>query len=101
MLGGFLLSIPSKQPTLYFWRDHNGREIDCIVDGSRYPAAIEIKAGKTVVTDFFKEIVLWQETTDTPQAPRYIIYGGSENQSWPQAKVLSWKFAGDLIKKLE
>lgn len=90
-----------QQPTLYFWRDHQGREIDCIVDGSRYPTAIEIKAGKTVVTDFFKEIALWQETTDTPEAPRYVIYGGSENQGWPQADVLSWRSAGDLIKKLE
>jgi hypothetical protein len=90
-----------QQPTLYFWRDHNGREIDCVFDGSRYPVAIEIKAGKTVVTDFFKEIGLWQETTDTPKAPRYVIYGGSENQGWPQADVISWRFAGDLIKKIE
>jgi uncharacterized protein len=90
-----------QQQTLYFWRDHNGREIDCIVDGSRYPTAIEIKAGKTVVTDFFKEIAYWQETTDTPQAPRYVIYGGSDNQSWTQAEVLSWRSMGDLIKKLE
>jgi predicted AAA+ superfamily ATPase len=90
-----------QQPTLYFWRDHNGRELDCIVDGARYPAAIEIKAGTTVVTDFFKEIELWKTTTNIPQAPCYVVYGGSENQNWPQTKVLSWKHAGDLIKKLE
>jgi hypothetical protein len=39
--------------------------------------------------------------TDQPEnAPRYLIYGGPDNQSWPQAEVISWKSAGNIIKNL-
>lgn len=89
-----------QQPSLYFWRDKTGNEIDCIIDESRYPVAVEIKAGKTVATDFFKELAYWNNTSNSPNAPRYVIYGGTENQSWPQAEVVSWQSAGTIIKKL-
>jgi uncharacterized protein len=89
-----------QQPSLYFWRDKTGHEVDCIIDESRYPVPVEIKAGKTVATDFFSGIDYWQATTDTPEAPRYLIYGGTEKRSWAQATVLDWKSAGSLIQKL-
>ena len=87
-----------QQPSLYFWRDKTGHEIDCIIDTTLYPIPTEIKSGKTVVTDFFKELDYWQKTINS-QSPQYIIYGGTTDQHWPQAEVLSWKSAGNLIKK--
>ncbi len=89
-----------QQPNIYFWRDHTGNEIDCILDQT-YPVPVEIKAGKTVATDFFKAFDQWQELTQLPTKEHYVIYGGIENQNWPQATVLGWKSAGYLIKKLE
>lgn len=90
-----------QQPNLYFWRDQSGHEIDCIIDTAHYPVPVEIKSGKTVATDFFKELIFWQNTTDIPTSPQYIIYGGIEDQKWPQAQVLSWKSAGKLMKKIK
>jgi predicted AAA+ superfamily ATPase len=88
-----------RQPSLYFWRDYSGREIDCIIDEGRYQIPIEIKASTTVSTDFFKELRFWQEHVDTPSdTPRYVIYGGTEDQQWPDARVITWQSAGNLIK---
>jgi uncharacterized protein len=89
-----------QQPDIYFWRDHTGNEIDCILDQTN-PIPIEIKAGKTVATDFFKAFDQWQEWTQLPNKEHYVIYGGIENQNWPHATVLGWKSAGHLIKKIE
>ena len=89
-----------QQPNIYFWRDHTGNEIDCILDEA-HPIPVEIKAGKTVAKDFFKAFDQWQEWTQLPHKEHYIVYGGVENQHWPQATVLGWKAAGHLIKKLE
>jgi uncharacterized protein len=89
-----------EQPSLYFWRDNTGNEIDCIIDESLYPVPVEIKSGKTIVTDFFRNIEYWDKTTEKAQGPRYLVYGGQENQNWPQATVLTWKSAGSLINKL-
>lgn len=90
-----------QQPSLYFWRDKTGHEIDCIIDEARYPVPVEIKAGKTVARDFFKELAYWKKTSNMPDVPQYLIYGGSENQSWPQAEVLGWQSAGNLIRRLQ
>ena len=30
----------------------------------------------------------------------FVVYGGSENQSWPVAKVLGWQNAGQLINSI-
>lgn len=38
----------------YFWRDNVGHEIDCLAERGDRLLPIEIKAGKTVSTDFFK-----------------------------------------------
>ena len=89
-----------QQPNIYFWRDYTGNEIDCVLD-QIHPIPVEIKAGKTVAKDFFKGLERWQEWTQLPEEKRYVIYGGSENQNWPQATVLGWKAAGQLIKELE
>ncbi len=89
-----------RKPNLYFWRDSTGNEIDCILDESTYPVPIEIKAGKTVVSDFFKAIVYWNTLIKNPQASTFLIYGGTENQNWPQAHVLSWDASGNLIQDL-
>jgi len=88
-----------QQPSLYFWRDVSGHEIDCIIDESQEVIPVEIKAGQTVAKDFFKELEFWKKTTDNPESPHYLIYGGYENQNWPQAQVISWKNVGNLIKK--
>ncbi len=89
-----------RQPSLYFWRDHSGNEIDCIIDESQYPVPVEIKAGKTVASDFFKELIHWDKTTGLTDIPKYLVYGGNADQRRTQAKVLGWPSAGDLIKKL-
>lgn len=89
-----------QQPSLYFWRDKTGNEIDCIIDESKYPIPVEIKSGKTIATDFFIGLNYWQQTTSNSTAPRYVIYGGSEDQHWPQGEVLSWQSAGKLVEKL-
>jgi hypothetical protein len=53
------------------------------------------------IADFFKTFDQWQEWTQSSETERYVIYGGSNDQNWPQAIVLGWKSAGKLIKKLE
>jgi len=89
-----------RQPNLYFWRDRTGNEIDCIVDDSQQPIPIEIKAGKTIASDFFDVFSYWERTTGFSKGSRYLIYGGIKDQAWPQANVLGWKSAGNIMKKI-
>ena len=42
---------------IFFWRGSTGNEIDVIVEEGNNLIPVEIKAGQTVTTDFFKESV--------------------------------------------
>lgn len=105
LIESFIISDLLKQqynldltPSLYFWRDHSGQEIDCIIEEPPFPVPLEIKAGKTAASDFFKEIASWKKISQAPASSlSYVVYGGSENQNWPEAPLVSWKSAGHII----
>lgn len=87
-----------QQPSLYFWRDSSGNEIDCIIEEAEYTIPIEIKASKTISPEFFKQFDYWKNIASKPSQQGLVIYGGSQNRSGPNAKVLSWESCGDLIQ---
>jgi predicted AAA+ superfamily ATPase len=63
---------------LFYWRDKTGHEIDVIIDEGDKLIPIEIKAGKTINTDFFKNILYWNSLSG--MAKGYLIYTGDEEQ---------------------
>ncbi len=90
-----------EAPRLYFWRDKVGHEVDCIIDQSQHPIPVEIKSGQTIASDFFNNMMYWKKAAELPDVQSYLIYAGDKDQSWPQAQVLSWQSAGELVKNLE
>lgn len=91
-------------PSLYFWRDVSGREIDCVIDEGRLVIPLEIRASQTVIGSFFKHAAFWQDLTKTDttksQYNFYVIYSGTEDQRWPQGQVVSWSNVGSLVARL-
>ena len=63
---------------MYFWRDNTGNEIDIIVDKGTSLYPIEIKSGKTVTSDYFKNFEFWNKITGHSEGT--IIYGGDQKQ---------------------
>ena len=76
-------------PNIYFWRDKNNHEIDCLLEIASELIAIEIKAGKTINSDYFTALTYWQKLSG--QNKTCIIYGGDQNQQRNTHAVLSWE----------
>jgi len=46
-----------KNPALYYWRESNGLEIDCILETEKQKTYIlEIKGGKTFIKEYVKNL---------------------------------------------
>jgi uncharacterized protein len=89
------------RPSLYFWRDLNGRhELDCILDEGVNLYPIEIKSGSTVVSDFYKGLLYWNELAGADPSHSYIIYGGTLTQHRRQGNIIGWQAAGTLIQSI-
>ncbi len=91
----------AQRPSLYFWRDRGGaHEIDCILDQGNILHPVEIKAGQTVNTDFFKGLNYWNGIANADSAHAYLVYGGDERQSRQQAQLINWKSVANLLEAL-
>jgi len=80
-----------KEHGCYFWRDKAGHEVDCIVEDSGHPKAIEIKSGRTIAADYFDGIRYFTAASKTEAGSSWIVYAGDEQQKRTAATVLSWK----------
>jgi uncharacterized protein len=87
-----------ERPSLYFWRDSNGNEVDVIVEQGTLLMPIEIKAGKTVVRDSFAGLDKWRSLAGDSAIEPTLIYGGNDEYSHNGVKVVGWEKCGQVIK---
>ncbi len=79
-----------KEINLYYWRDKTGHEIDVIADEGLTLLPIEIKSGKTISSEFFKNLVYWLKLSDEKQG--IVLYAGSQEQHRSNGiTVKGWK----------
>ena len=73
----------------FFWRDSSGHEIDLLIERGSEHIAIEVKAGKTLHSDFFKGLSYFKARY--PDVTAYLVYGGREQQQRTAGTVLGFK----------
>jgi predicted AAA+ superfamily ATPase len=64
---------------LYYWRDKTGNEVDALIDNAGKLTAIELKAGETISSDFFKGLDYFSSLNTKP-VRQLLIYGGKQEQ---------------------
>lgn len=82
-----------KLSNLYFWRDKLGHEIDCLIEEeiNNY-SLVEIKSGKTVKEDFFKNISYWNNLASKEiRKNNFVIYTGKQEQKRKNVQILPWE----------
>lgn len=79
-----------RDARLAFWRDHRGSEIDLVAESSHGVAAVEIKSGATVATDFFKGLRYWEKLAGDG-GRRILVYGGDRSYERSGVAVRSWR----------
>jgi uncharacterized protein len=87
-----------ETPSLYFWRDRSGNEIDFLVNRGSDLLPIEAKSGKTVASDWFDSLKNWRAFAADRAKQGILLYGGDETYSREGLTVISWRKAGQLNK---
>lgn len=80
-----------KQRTLYFWRDHKGKEIDCIIDHGNELTAIEIKSAATINQSYFDNLKYYKSLAQGNLKASYVIYAGENSLSMTEGEVINWQ----------
>ena len=87
---------------LYYWRDKTGHEIDCIIDQpGDIPIPVEIKAGRTVAGDFFKNIQFWNTLSGQSPERSFVVYGGDQDQVRSAGRLIGYTGLDPVLNLLE
>jgi hypothetical protein len=79
------------RPSIYYWRESNGTEIDCIIEKSNNKICmIEIKGGYTYTKDYLKNINRVSPHIDTFDIQKFVIYPGDTTTNIGNALLISW-----------
>ena len=76
-----------KRNNLNFYRDSNGNEVDIIYSIGQHVLPVEIKAGETVVSDFFKGIRAFDKVSQDLPYGKLVIYGGNHEETRGDIKI--------------
>ena len=75
---------------LFYWRDKTGNEVDILTDDAGKLTAIELKAGETIATDFFKGLDYFSDLQSKP-IKKILLYGGKQEQTRSNGiTILPW-----------
>ena len=82
-----------RRPRIVDVRDHQGHEVDLIVERGDATVAVEIKSGQTIAGEFFGDLA-WLASQGFGAAntrlDSILVYGGRERQRRTHAAVVPW-----------
>ena len=77
-------------PSMFFWRDSAGLEIDLILENGNQLQPIEIKSGETFTASWLNNLNKWCSLAANNSTQPMLCYGGSWTGQRSEVKVLPW-----------
>ena len=85
-----------KQHTLYFWRNHKGKEVDCIKDHGDQVTAIEIKSSATFSQNYFGNLKYYSSLGKDFVKQKFVVYTGDQSLSTTDGDLINWQKLNNL-----
>ena len=79
------------EPSMYFYRDNNQREIDLIIKTGQNLLPIEIKSSQTFTPTFLKGLSYFKNLVQERCTTGYIIYTGEQTQKIDNFQLINYK----------
>lgn len=75
---------------IYFWKQHQGLEVDLLVEIGGKLHAVELKSSATYDSKYLATLKKWQEMTGNPPQNCVLIYGGNDTFTQAGIQVCPW-----------
>jgi predicted AAA+ superfamily ATPase len=90
-----------KRPWCFFWRDHTGHEVDCLIERGQSLFPIEIKAGLTISKSYIEGLTFWNKIAEAPASNSFVFYAGDQQTTWNDCNIVSWQSCAQVIDFVE
>lgn len=91
------------RPHIYYWKESNGKEIDCIIEKSpKELFAIEIKGGETFNKDYLNSLISFPNASEKLVVKKYLVHPEARKTKVKGISILSWEdLPGEVIRNFE
>lgn len=80
------------QPSVYYWRESNGTEIDCIIEeGVNSLSAIELKGGHSYNSDYVRNLKIFKNLDKDVSVKSRVVYNGEVRSNVSGIEVMNWR----------
>lgn len=86
-----------RQIKTYFWRDHHGLEVDCLIEDAGSLRAIEMKSTTTITPQLLRGLKRWKELAGEQVTDATIIYAGNQLEQRSGIQVIPYFNAAQLV----
>jgi hypothetical protein len=90
-----------RASNLYFYRDSTGHEVDLLYMIAQHPVPVEIKAGQTVVPDFFKGLTHFEEVLGGLPYGGLLVHGADREFTQGNVRVTGLRGLSRLLAELD
>jgi hypothetical protein len=90
-----------RKPLIWYWRESNGAEIDCLIEIEDNLIAIEIKSGQTFTRDYLKNLKLLNQVKTNKPFKKILVYNGEESETVGDVELINWDGFPDFLKSLK
>ncbi len=90
-----------KRSNLYFWRDAKGNEVDLLMENGPDIAAVEIKSGATVSSDYLKGLRTFSTRLSSHSCQCALVYDGDERQHRSDVDIWRANDIGEMMRCFE
>ena len=78
------------EPSLFFWRDNVGTEVDVVFEDGPVMRALEVKSGKTISPDYFSGLESWKRYSGATSVDCSLAYAGDMEMTYKGMRILPW-----------
>lgn len=82
----------------YFWRDHHGLEVDCLIEDGQKLRAVEMKSTATITPDLLRGLKRWQELAANESTDATVIYAGPNTERRGEIRILPYHNTAELLQ---
>jgi len=80
-----------RLPRQFFWRDHRGREVDCIEESAEGIHATEIKSGVTITESHMRNLRWFAKTASPSLVSSSLVYAGTRAGGRGEVELIPWQ----------
>ncbi len=84
---------------IYFYKDSNNLECDCIIEWNTKLYLIEIKSTQTIKKELYANLLTFKKL-DKNIDKLYLIYGGDQDYKLSDISIVSWKNLDKALKEI-